>query len=98
MGDEHNEGVEELASEFDSPFNEVFADHTDRFPDPAPINGRIPDIVVDNGLGRDVIEVDTERSDHEQEQIEDIRDGLGPLDTFDRMVLEDLHDDWPSRW
>ena len=42
----------------------------------------------------DVIEVDTERTRQDQEQIEDIQAGLGPLDTLDHVVLEKDRNDW----
>lgn len=93
MPESHDEWVEEIAEASDTATNRVFADHIDEYPDPDSVNGRVPDVVVNDGLGREVIEVDSGHSDRDRNQIDDIQSGLGPFDSFDRVVLEEDRDD-----
>lgn len=90
---DHDSWVEQLAEQRENEFNDVYADHTDEFPDPEPVNGRVPDVVVDDGFSFDVVEVDSKDTQAEREQASEIKAGLGLFDDFDRVVLNEEQDD-----
>ena len=57
----HNREIDEELSAFERNlfWDPVAADHSDRYPEPATVNGHIPDIVVEGPLGqRKLIEVE----------------------------------------
>lgn len=71
----HNKRLNERLRELErSPIcDPVRADHTDRYPDPEPVNGHIPDYVAECSLGPNVIGEVEERGDmsrHTQDQFE----------------------------
>jgi hypothetical protein len=80
--DDHNERVEEQAEMFENlGYTDIRADHTSEYPDPEKRNGRVPDVTADDPFGRDpVVEIDSGRdtSQRDQNQLNDIDEGLGP--------------------
>ena len=82
-----NERLDELEQ---SPFCDVVAaDHTDRYPDPKPVNGRVPDYKAQCGPTTVVGEVEQagDHSPHTQKQERAFTafDNASPLQEFERV-------------
>jgi hypothetical protein len=89
----HDGRVEEQARRLDAlGYTDIHADHTSEYPDPEQRNGRIPDVTADNSFGPDpVVEIDTGSgtSHREQQQLDDISNGLGPEEELFQVDEDD---------
>ena len=93
---QHDDAVRALINrtQRDTNVAKTYADNIEKYPDPEPISGEVPDIVFEfsNGQTR-IVEVDTEpMSDHDEEQDETFQRSAGhrKATTYEHHFAEDV--------